>query len=140
MDELNITGIYSAGKEENGNEGKFRKETGFPSPARDHYERRLSLDEHIVQKPAATFFVRVQGDSMREAGIFSGDILVVDRSVKPESGHLVVAVIEDDYAVKKLEKKNGYWFLCSGSEDIAITDELTYEIWGVISHAIHKYI
>lgn len=92
MEEVEITDVYSGNidrhKSKSGNE--FSRETGFPSPARDHYEKPLSLDEHLIHRPAATYFLRVKGDNMRKAGIFSGDILVVDRSIKPVSGQFLL--------------------------------------------------
>lgn len=145
MDELHITDIYSGNIERHkkDDEARFSKETGFPSPARDHYEKRLSLDEHLIHRPAATFFVRVKGDGMNESGIFSEDILIVDRSIKPISNHIVVVLLDGTYTVKRLDKRKGTYYLCSGKKnavDVAMTDDLDYEIWGVVTHAIHKYV
>lgn len=126
-----------------GGSNRFEKETGFPSPAQDHYEKRLSLDEHIVRHPAATYFVRVEGDGMQKAGILSGDILVVDRSLKPVSGHIVIVLLDARYTVKRLEKRSRAFYLCSeqsSANDIPITEDLDYEVWGVVTHAIHKYV
>lgn len=75
---------------------------GFPSPAADHVESRLSTDEYLVSNPTATYFVRVQGTSMIDAGIFEGDVLVVDRSVIPAVGMIVLAEIEGEFTVKTL--------------------------------------
>src|SRR5271170_7219676 len=74
---------------------------GFPSPADDFMEERLDLNEHLIQHPAATFFVRVDGDSMQGAGIHKGDILIVDRALEPMSGRIVVAVIDGAFTVKR---------------------------------------
>lgn len=145
MDELRITDMYSGNidRYKTDDDARFVRETGFPSPARDHYEKRLSLDGHLIRRPAATFFVRVKGDSMNQDGIFSEDILIVDRSIKPVSGHLLVVLLDAAYKVKRLEKRGKRHYFCSGTEndkDIAITEDLDYEIWGVVTHAIHKYI
>ncbi|MDZ7715986.1 MAG: translesion error-prone DNA polymerase V autoproteolytic subunit [Balneolaceae bacterium] len=145
MDEFQITDIYSGDIEryKHDKEAKFSKETGFPSPARDHYEKRLSLDEHIIRRPAATFFVRVKGNGLNNIGIYSQDILVVDRSLKPFSGCLVVVILEGEHTLRRLEKRKGTMFLCTKENQknaTAITNDLDYEIWGVVSHSIHKHI
>lgn len=144
MDEVKITDVYSGRVDRHKNAGnnEFSRETGFPSPARDHYEEPLSLDDYLIHRPAATFFVRVKGNSMQDAGIFSDDILVVDRSVKPVSGHIVVILLEGEHAVRRLERRGGNMYFCSGNadDDVPITDDLDHEIWGVVSYTIHKHI
>lgn len=145
MKDFSITGIRSGNidRQPEKNSNRFRKETGFPSPARDHFEKPLSLDEHIIKRPAATFFVRVEGDGLTDIGIFSNDILVVDRSINAVDGHLIVAILEGDMVVRKLVKHGPNRYLCT-DESIEnatkITDSLDFEVWGVVSHAIHKYI
>ena len=79
-------------------------QAGCPSPADDHMEKSLDLNEHLVRNPAATFFVKVEGDSMRDAGILSGDILVVDRSLTPKDSQIVVAMLDGDFTVKRLRQ------------------------------------
>ena len=88
-----------------------RVPAGFPSPADDYVETSLDLSEHLMGKKEATFFVRVAGDSMREAGIHDGDILVVDRSVEPEGGSVVVAALDGELTVKRYEVRSGYPYL-----------------------------
>lgn len=145
MENFRITDIYSGNidREPKQDPNRFRKETGFPSPARDHFEKPLSLDEYIIKRPAATFFMRVKGDGLNNIGIFSDDILVIDRSIKPVSNHLVAAILEGEMIVRKLIKKSGNIFLTSGDKQAdkqKITNETDFEIWGVVTHAIHKYI
>lgn len=145
MEDFRITDIYSGAidREPKQNPNQFRKETGFPSPARDHFEKPLSLDEHIIKHPAATFFVRVKGDGLKDIGIFSEDILVIDRSIHPRPKHIVVAILEGEMVVRKLIKQGKSLYLGKGEhlEDThEVYDELDFEIWGVVSHAIHKYI
>lgn len=75
---------------------------GFPSPADDHIEQRLDLNKHLIKHPAATFFVRASGDSMENALIQNGDILIVDRSVEPIHGKIVIAILNGEFTVKRL--------------------------------------
>lgn len=114
---------------------------GFPSPAEDYIDRKLDLNEHLVRNPAATFFVRVSGDSMRDAGIHSGDILVVDRSVEPRDGAIVIAALDGELTVKRLRVRNGGLQLVPDNPDyppIAISPEADLTVWGVVTFIIHK--
>jgi len=114
--------------------------TGFPSPADDFIENRLDINAHLVKHPAATFFVRVQGDSMQDAGIHDGDILVVDRSLEPVNGKVVVAVLDGEFTVKRLEIRGDTMRLLPENgayHPIEITDGMELTIWGVVSNAIH---
>ena len=118
-----------------------RVQAGFPSPADDHMERSLDLNEHLVRNPAATFFVRVQGESMRDAGIHSGDILVVDRSVSAEDRQIVVAMLDGDFTVKRLRRKKAQVFLEAGNDSfppIEISENQELVIWGVVTFIIHQ--
>lgn len=114
---------------------------GFPSPADDYIDRRLDLNELLVRHPAATFFVRVVGDSMIGAGIHSGDILVVDRALPAEHNRVVIAAINGELTVKRLWKKNGKVYLVAENgnfEPIEVTSDMQFEIWGVVVHVIHS--
>ncbi|EPR44311.1 Peptidase S24/S26A/S26B, conserved region [Desulfovibrio sp. X2] len=114
---------------------------GFPSPAEDYIDRRLDLNEHLVKNPAATFFVRVSGDSMRDAGITSGDILVVDRSLEPRDGAVVVAALDGELTVKRLRTRRGRLYLMPDNPDYApveIDPEASFTVWGVVTFVIHK--
>jgi len=82
-------------------------EAGFPSPADDHLERGIDLNEELVRNPAATFYVRVKGESMRDAGIHPGDLLMIDRSVTPVDRQIVVAMIDGEFTVKRFRNRNG---------------------------------
>jgi DNA polymerase V len=116
---------------------------GFPSPADDYIEGRLSLDEHLVQHKEATFFVRAQGDSMVDAGIFNGDILVVDKSLTPVSGHIVIAVVDGDLTVKRLIKRGGKIMLKPENarlKQIEFIDGQELQVWGVVTSTIKKFI
>ncbi len=96
--------------------------TGFPSPADDFIENRLDINAHLVKRPAATFFVRVQGNSMQDAGIHDGDILVVDRSLEPASGKVVVAAVDGELTVKRLEIRRGTMRLLPENGDYRPTE------------------
>ncbi len=118
-----------------------RVAAGFPSPADDYIEGKLDLNQHLVKHPAATFFVRVEGDSMIGAGIHSGDILVVDRSLKPCHGKIVIAVLDGELTVKRLEQRKGVLRLLpenNSYQAIEITDAMDFTIWGVVTNVIHS--
>ncbi|WP_262965969.1 LexA family protein [Methylobacter psychrophilus] len=113
---------------------------GFPSPADDYVEKNLDLNELLVQKPAATFFVRAQGESMLGAGIHPNDILVVDRSIEAVPGKIVICALDGELTVKRLERANGQWQLKAENPayaDIVIHDDLDMVIWGVVTNVIH---
>lgn len=113
---------------------------GFPSPADDYIEKSLDLNELLVQKPAATFFVRAQGESMLGAGIHPNDILVVDRSIEPVPGKIVICALNGELTVKRLERHNEQWQLKAENPDypdIVIHEELEMVVWGVVTNVIH---
>ena len=114
---------------------------GFPSPATDYMENKLDLNEHLIKHPAATFIVKAKGPSMTDAGILSGDLLIVDRSIDPKSNNIVIASIFGDLAVKKLRKKANSLFLLSANSDypsIEVKEEMECFIWGVVTYIIHE--
>lgn len=116
-------------------------QAGFPSPADDYIENQLNINELVVQRPAATFFVRVEGESMADANIHSGDILVVDRSIQASSGKIVVAVINGEFTVKRFVLKNGSAYLQPENPKfpaIKIEAGAEFQIWGVVTYVIHK--
>ena len=113
---------------------------GFPSPAEDYIEGRLDLNRHLIKHPAATFFVRVAGDSMIDAGIHPGDILVVDRAVAPESGDVVIATVCGELVVKRLRVEGDEIWLDSEHSSLApfkAEPEHAVEVWGVVTFTIH---
>lgn len=114
---------------------------GFPSPAEDYIDRALDLNEHLVRNPAATFFVRVDGDSMRDAGIASGDLLVVDRAEEPRNGAIVVAALDGELTVKRLCRRKGRLWLVPENPDyppLEVGPEASFTVWGVVTYVIHK--
>lgn len=114
---------------------------GFPSPADDHLDKKLDLNELLIENPAATFFVRATGDSMEPAGIFDGDILIVDRSIKAKNGRVIVAVVNGELTVKRVQHYGLKTFLAADNTKyppIEITEFCELHCWGVVIHVLHK--
>ncbi len=119
-----------------------RVEAGFPSPADDYLEGKLDLNEHLIERPAATFFLRVSGDSMTGAGIHAGDILIVDRSIAPSDGKIVIAAVDGELTVKRLYRRGGHIRLLSENpryKPIEIAAGQDLHVWGVVIHAVHSF-
>lgn len=113
---------------------------GFPRPSDDPIETPLDLHTFLVKKPAATFFIRVEGDSMEGAGIFDQDLLIVDRSITQVENKIVVARIDQEFTVKRLIKQNNRVILYPENPKYSpkiISEETDFEIWGVVTYAIH---
>ena len=114
---------------------------GFPSPAEDHIDSKLDLNRHYIKNPAATFYVRVDGDSMIGAGIHSGDLLIVDRSIEPVPGKVVIAVINGEHTVKRLRREGNHVLLVAENADyppIMVSELQELHIWGVVTEVIHS--
>jgi DNA polymerase V len=114
---------------------------GFPSPAEDHIDTKLDLNRHYVRNPAATFYVRVDGDSMTGAGIHSGDLLIVDRSIEPVPGKVVIAVINGEHTVKRLRRDGNRILLMAENPNYApieVSELEELHIWGVVTEVIHS--
>jgi len=118
-----------------------RISAGFPSPADDYQEGKLDLNEHLIPNPLATFFLRVAGDSMVEAGIHPGDLIIVDRAIEPRDGKVVVAVVDGELTLKRLRYRGGQPQLVPDNPQypaLAIGEDTDCRIWGVVLHAIHS--
>lgn len=114
---------------------------GFPSPADDYIDKKLDLNEYLVKHPAATFFVKVSGDSMVRAGINNGDILIVDRALEPTHNKIIVAVVDGEFSVKRLKKTGNRLFLAPENNNypvIEVKDGMNFEVWGVVTNVIHQ--
>ena len=114
---------------------------GFPSPATDYMENKLDLNEYLIKHPAATFIVKANGSSMVNADIYSGDLLIVDRSIVPQNNNIVIASIFGELTVKKIKKKEKSLFLVSANENypsIKVKEEMECFIWGVVTYIIHE--
>jgi len=116
---------------------------GFPSPADDYLEGKLDLNDFLIPNPPATFLVHVTGDSMIGAGIYSGDLLIVDRSVEPRNRNIVIAVLDGELTVKRLKMEQDEIILVAENknyEPIKITEQMQFEIWGVVRTVIHSLL
>ena len=114
---------------------------GFPGVVEDHIESMLDLNQHLIKHPAATFLVRASGESMINAGIFSGDILVVDRSLEPKHGKIVIAALDGQLTVKRLNiSAKGVYLMPENTafNPIHISEQLDMVIWGVVTNVIHS--
>ena len=114
---------------------------GFPSPAEDYIDNHLDLNEYLIKHPSATFFVRVEGNSMIKAGIHHGDILIVDRSLEATHKKIIVAAINGELTVKRIHRTPDTLFLLPENdafERIGITEEMDFQVWGVVTHVIHS--
>ncbi len=117
-------------------------QAGFPSPAEDHVVKRVDLMEQLIQHPQATFLLRVRGESMRDAGIFDGDVVLVDRAIAPKHNQIVVAVMDGEFVCKTLYQRAGRIKLKSANvtyPDILPREGQTLEIWGVVIAAIKQF-
>jgi DNA polymerase V len=115
---------------------------GFPSPADEYLDRDIKLDELLVKNKSSTFFIRVSGHSMKDAGILNGDLLIIDRSLKAIEGSIILAVVDGEFTVKRLHFSKGKTFLLPENthyEPLEIKDSMSFEVWGVITHAIHSF-
>jgi len=115
---------------------------GFPSPATDYIEDDLDLNTHLISNAPATFIIRVQGKSMRDVGIYDGDLLIVDKSINPKSFSTVIANVNEELVVKTFIKEKEVSYLASGSKNtidkINLGENQEVIIWGVVTYVIHK--
>jgi DNA polymerase V len=116
---------------------------GFPSPAEDFMDLELNLQDYLIQHPSATFCVRVTGDSMIKAGISSGDVMIVDRSLEPKDGSIVLAVLNGEFTVKRIKKNKDQLLLIPENtkfDPIIVNEEMDFKVWGVVTHVVHQLI
>jgi DNA polymerase V len=116
---------------------------GFPSPAADFQERPLNLEDLLIVHPAATYFARVQGDSMRNLGIRENDIVVVDRALQARQNSIVLAQLHGGFIIKRLHVHNGITYLFSANSayrPIKVTPEMDFLLWGVVTACIHVFV
>lgn len=119
-----------------------RVQAGFPTSVDDSIELSLDLNQYVIKNPSSTFFIKVEGDSMVGAGIFSGDILVVDRSLEPKHNNIVIATVYEELTVKRLNLSGNRAFLVAENPDhkpIEITEGMNSSIWGVVTNSVRKF-
>ena len=119
-----------------------KMETGFPSPASDHLEKALNLEELVVFRPSATFYVRAQGNAMARSGIHDKDILIVDRSITARHGSIIITSVDEEPSIRRFIKQCSRIFLVSDDpifKPVAVTRETEWTIWGVVTHVIHRF-
>lgn len=117
----------------------YQVPAGFPSPAEDYLDRPLDFNELLIAHPAATFAVRVSGDSMIGLGIFPGDIAVIDRALVPQNGSIILAVLDGGFTIKVFRKQGARIWLEAANpayKPVEIGEESQFEVWGVVRHAI----
>ena len=115
---------------------------GFPSPAEDFSELSISLDKHLIQNPSATFMAYANGNSMVDAGIHHGDILIIDRSLDARNSDIIIAVLHGEFTVKRLSIVKDTFFLIPQNPQYSpmkISDDMDFEIWGVVTYSIRKH-
>ena len=114
---------------------------GFPSPAEDYIELGIDLNKYLIKNPISTFFLRVSGSSMNNAGIYNNDLLIIDRSINPKPGHIVAALLDGEFTLKRLIKKQDNYYLRADKENypaINLYEYLDIQIWGVAIYSIHE--
>jgi len=115
---------------------------GFPSPADDYTEENIDLNEHLISNPFSTFFLRVKGESMINAGIKDKDLIIVDKSLIAKPGDIVIAMIDGEFTIKRLSIKNDELYLKAENHnypDFRFKNHIDVQIWGVIIYSIHSY-
>ena len=116
---------------------------GFPSPADDAMDLDLNLHDHLVRNPNHTFCIKAIGESMKDAGIQSGDVMIVDKSLEPQNRSIVIAVIDGEFTVKRVNVNERELYLMpenSNFSPIKITQDMNFQIWGVVTFIIHKAV
>jgi len=116
---------------------------GFPSPADDYTEENIDLNEHLISNPFSTFFLRVKGDSMINAGIKDKDLIIVDKSLRAKPGNIIIAMIDGEFTIKRLSIKNNELYLKAENHnypDFRFKNHIDVQIWGVVIYSIHSYL
>ena len=116
---------------------------GFPSPADDYTEENIDLNEHLISNPFSTFFLRVKGDSMINAGIKDKDLIIVDKSLIAKPGNIIIAMIDGEFTIKRLSIKNDELYLKAENHnypDFSFKNHIDVQIWGVVIYSIHRYL
>ena len=132
---------YSGSKEFNQQQVYTARATGFGAAADDYAERGIDLNEQLIRNKPATYFMRVNGNTMKGAGIHNGDIVIVDRSLKPRSGNVVIAVLNGEMIIRRYEENNRRIRLVPETANLApieVPPGADFWVWGVVTYAIHS--
>lgn len=141
MDEIKISEVKPDEKTSGLQFFEGRVQAGFPSPAQGEYADVIDLNRALITNPAATFCARVIGNSMVDAGINEGDLLIIDRSLTPHDGNIAVCFIDGDFTVKRLSMRDNRLFLTPANADypeLPVSEDSNFEVWGVVSHIIKR--
>lgn len=114
---------------------------GFPSPAQDFMDLAIDLNKELVRHPASTFYGRVRGDSMQGAGVYDGDILIIDKSLEPQNGDMAVCFVDGEFTIKHIRiEKDVVWLIPANDhyKPIKVTEENDFLIWGIVTYSIKK--
>lgn len=131
---------YKGSKQFSQQQVKTANATGFGAAADDYAERGIDLNEQLIRNKPATFFFKMKGDAMKEAGIFDGDMLIVDRSVKLQNGKIIVAILNGELLVRRFHKNFSSAFLIAENnryKNINLAEFSNFTVWGVVTYAIH---
>jgi DNA polymerase V len=115
---------------------------GFPSPADDFLDNSIDLNKELIKNPNSTFYGRVKGDSMKDAGIHNGDLLIIDKSLEPQDGKIAVCYIDGEFLVKKIKIEKDCCWLIAANENyppVKVTGENDFIIWGIVVHVIKNF-
>ena len=141
MDEIKISEVKTDEKTSGLQFFESRVQAGFPSPAQGEYADSIDLNRALITNPAATFGARVIGNSMVDAGINEGDLLIIDRSLTPQDGNITVCFIDGDFTVKRLTVRDDGIYLTPANAkfpELRVEEESNFVVWGVVSHIIKK--
>ena len=141
MDSVKISEVKSEAKTAGLQFFEGRVQAGFPSPAQGEYAESIDLNRALISNPAATFCARVIGNSMVDAGINEGDLLIIDRSLTPHDGSIAVVFIDGDFTVKRLSVRDDGIYLTPATAtypEIKVGEDANFQVWGVVSHIIKR--
>jgi DNA polymerase V len=134
---------YKGSKQFKQQEVKTANATGFGAAADDYMERGIDLNEHLISNKPATYFFKMKGDAMQQAGIFDGDVLIVDRSLKLANGKIIVAILNGELLVRRYHKNFSSAFLIPDNDrykPINLSEFTDFKMWGVVIHSIHSFL
>jgi DNA polymerase V len=142
MEEEFYGAAYKGSKQFKQQDVKTANATGFGAAADDYMERGIDLNEHLIRNKPATYFFKMKGDAMQQAGIFDGDVLIVDRSLKLVNGKIIVAILNGELLVRRYHQNFSSAFLIPDNDrykTINLAEFSDFKMWGVVVHSIHSF-